>query len=79
MRIREQQLTLDVRIWRSDNTPRLFEACRANHLLVHFLSACVFFFARMQQHMHACVDPYVPTGLEAGPGVGGGGGILTAF
>lgn len=36
------------------------------------MSACVFFFARMQQHMHACVDPYVPTGLEAGPGVGGG-------
>lgn len=46
--------------------------------LAFFVCVRFFFFARMQQHMHACVDPYVPTGLEAGPGVEGGG-ILTAF
>ena len=45
-------------------------SARAFFVRVHFF----FFFARMQQHMHACVDLYVPTGLEAGP-MGGGGGF----
>lgn len=40
----------------------------SRHIEHLFVCVCMCVFACMQQHMHACVDLYVLTGLEASRG-----------